>query len=411
MVKKIKYLIMFCIIYTNFSFCEDSNECDIEMIVHIENVNISTTISFQPISATWDENHNLITSSSSFSISFSANAGLNYMGCDFIGSNSGNSNCITNFHPNGHALFPYGKFIVSSSLDTNVNENYSFIFNSIDSDYPYNRAFGTDYGPTNDFALLDDGTNFFWEQGNQTDPDEVDQQINPDSVMSLWELCGKDNQSPNQVRFQPTIPEGLTYSNTNNHPDIEWRRCEPYNGNVTYKVKRKNPNQSSYNVIASGLTDTSYIDTDVDICCGSQLVEYNYKIEAVSGDGNKTSGNSSPLAVRVKEGSTVKKEIFNNSPNQFSIKSFPNPFNPETTIKYELPEQSHVQLTIFDLLGRKINTFKNQRKDAGFYSIKWDGRDENGNPLSSGMYIIHISAQSSESNETFSKSQKVVLLK
>lgn len=64
-----------------------------------------------------------------------------------------------------------------------------------------------------------------------------------------------------------------------------------------------------------------------------------------------------------------------------------------------------------DLLGRKINTLKNQREDAGWYSIKWYGTDDNEHSLSSGVYIIHISAQSLESDETFTKSQKVLFLK
>lgn len=91
--------------------------------------------------------------------------------------------------------------------------------------------------------------------------------------------------------------------------------------------------------------------------------------------------------------------------------AYPNPFNPVTTIKYDLPEQSQVQLTIFDLLGRKINTLKSQIEDAGYYSIKWDGTDENGNSLSSGIYIINISVQSLESKVMFTQSQKVLLLK
>ncbi|GEM_PF-1365123 len=278
-----------------------------------------------------------------------------------------------------------------------------------DCDYQDLNGFGTNYNTADLMIRWNSVNNRFEHQDklNQT----IWHGISQDSTVGIWDGNRKNNSIPMLDHFQPTIPEGLTYSNTNNHPDIEWRRSEPYNGNVTYKVKRKNPNQSSYNVIANGLTDTSYIDTDVDICCGSQLVEYNYKIEAVSGDGNKTSGNSSPLSVRVKEGSTGKNKLFNSIPDQFSIQSFPNPFNPETTIKYDLPKVSEVQLVVYDLLGRNINTLKNQREDAGYYSIKWNGRDENGHPLSSGVYFINLSAHSLNSGETFTQSQKVVLLK
>ena len=385
----------------------DNQACPIEMYVFLTNVNEPVTISIIPLSTVWDDSFDVIIDGyNTIELSDSFDVLNNNFGCDYVGSVIANPSCVTDYHPNGYGILPYGRFKVISSRD-NGFPSYYFYLNTLDSDYPYS-IYGAN---SNDFSIKDDSTKFYWEENSQDSSADVTQQISPNSEMYLWQLCGKNDQTPNQARFQPTIPEGLTYSNTNNHPDIKWRRSEPYNGNVTYKVKRKNPNQSNYSVIASGLTDTTFIDTDVDICCGSQLVQYKYKIEAISGDGNKTSGDSFPLTVRVKEGSTVKKELLDAIPSQFSIKTFPNPFNPVTTIKYDIPEQSIVQLTIFDLLGRKINTLKNKTEDAGFYSIKWNGTDENGNSLSSGMYIIHISAQSLESEEMFTQSHKVVFLK
>ena len=74
-------------------------------------------------------------------------------------------------------------------------------------------------------------------------------------------------------------------------------------------------------------------------------------------------------------------------PREFAlIGSYPNPFNARVTIKYALPEASHVTLEIFDLLGRKIETVVNDFQAAGYQSVIWDAKDR-----STGMYFYKIS--------------------
>jgi len=80
--------------------------------------------------------------------------------------------------------------------------------------------------------------------------------------------------------------------------------------------------------------------------------------------------------------------------------NYPNPFNPSTTIKYELPQNGKVKLIVYDLLGREVKTLVNGFKQKGRYEISFDASQ-----LSSGVYIYRISA-----NE-FSASRKMVLLK
>ncbi len=85
--------------------------------------------------------------------------------------------------------------------------------------------------------------------------------------------------------------------------------------------------------------------------------------------------------------------------------NFPNPFNPVTTIKYDLPENSRIKLTIYNILGQEIKTLINERKQAGFHRLKWDGTGRNGIQVSSGMYIYRIKAGD------FVSTKKMVLLK
>ena len=75
-------------------------------------------------------------------------------------------------------------------------------------------------------------------------------------------------------------------------------------------------------------------------------------------------------------------------PDKFALhQNYPNPFNPVTTIQYELPQRSNIQITIYDLMGRKVTTLISESQDAGCKSIQWDATN-----ISSGMYFYQIKA-------------------
>lgn len=82
------------------------------------------------------------------------------------------------------------------------------------------------------------------------------------------------------------------------------------------------------------------------------------------------------------------------------MQNYPNPFNPTTTISYSIPKQSYVQLKVFDMLGREIQTLVNKEQGIGDYSVEFDGHN-----LPSGMYIYSIQAGE------FSGSKKLLLVK
>jgi len=80
-------------------------------------------------------------------------------------------------------------------------------------------------------------------------------------------------------------------------------------------------------------------------------------------------------------------------PEVFALhQNFPNPFNPITTIRYDVPEQSHVRMEIYNVLGQKVAVVVNSIQDPGFHAVRWNGTNMYGNPLSSGMYFYHIQA-------------------
>ena len=85
--------------------------------------------------------------------------------------------------------------------------------------------------------------------------------------------------------------------------------------------------------------------------------------------------------------------------------NYPNPFNPTTTINYDLPEQAQVTLGIYDLLGKQIKTLVNQSQDAGNKTAVWNGTDNLGRQVSAGIYLYQIQAGE------FTQTRKMLLLK
>ncbi|MFZ5948557.1 MAG: DUF1501 domain-containing protein [Stygiobacter sp.] len=99
--------------------------------------------------------------------------------------------------------------------------------------------------------------------------------------------------------------------------------------------------------------------------------------------------------------STTSVNDFNSIPNDFTLhQNFPNPFNPSTTIKFELPKEGFVTLKVFDIIGKEIATLVNEKKSPGYYQT-----DFNANDLPSGTYIYTITVNN------YSQSKKMLLIK
>ncbi len=83
----------------------------------------------------------------------------------------------------------------------------------------------------------------------------------------------------------------------------------------------------------------------------------------------------------------------NNVPGKFQLhQNYPNPFNPSTTIVFDLPIISTVKLDIYNVLGQKVITLANKKFQAGVHSIRWNGRNQQGTSVASGIYILRMKA-------------------
>jgi flagellar hook assembly protein FlgD len=85
--------------------------------------------------------------------------------------------------------------------------------------------------------------------------------------------------------------------------------------------------------------------------------------------------------------------------------NYPNPFNPTTTIRFGLPEPSDVRLDVYNMTGQHVVTLVSRRLNAGLHSITWDGKDETGKTVASGVYLYRLVT------EKFIDAKRMVLVK
>ena len=96
----------------------------------------------------------------------------------------------------------------------------------------------------------------------------------------------------------------------------------------------------------------------------------------------------------------------NGMPTEFALhENYPNPFNPSTTLRFDLPELSDVNVIIYNMLGQEVKTFNMQNISAGHHSIKWNATNDLGDPVSAGVYLYQLQTKD------FVKTRKMILLK
>ncbi|MCH9031277.1 MAG: T9SS type A sorting domain-containing protein [candidate division Zixibacteria bacterium] len=111
-----------------------------------------------------------------------------------------------------------------------------------------------------------------------------------------------------------------------------------------------------------------------------------------------------PIEVALSGGTSVASA----KPTSFSLdQNFPNPFNPSTKINYDILNAGLVKLEIYNVLGQRVRILVNEHKEAASYTVEWDGRDNNGGKVSSGVYFYKVNANNGE----FVQTRKMVMLK
>jgi hypothetical protein len=113
-----------------------------------------------------------------------------------------------------------------------------------------------------------------------------------------------------------------------------------------------------------------------------------------------------PYTYNVNTGVTAIEDHNADIPLQFFLsENYPNPFNPTTTIEYQIPKKTTVNIKIYNLMGQEVLTLVNEEKNTGLYSVNWDGKDNYGRMVPSGVYMYQMQAG------TFFDVKKMILLK
>ena len=90
--------------------------------------------------------------------------------------------------------------------------------------------------------------------------------------------------------------------------------------------------------------------------------------------------------------------------------NYPNPFNPSTTIRYALPFNSDLSIEIFNVLGQRVRVLVSDNKVPGYYETRWDGSNDFGNAVASGIYVYRMVARGSNS-ESFVQTRKMLFVR
>jgi hypothetical protein len=163
-----------------------------------------------------------------------------------------------------------------------------------------------------------------------------------------------------------------------------------YRDDGSYTSPPQDPETGTLSQIGTSVVDNAYTSTQM-----TYMGAY--------WQGDMTSGRTAhfdnlKVKVSIPTGNT---QISSEIPSEFKLHdNFPNPFNPSTTIKYDIPKSSFVKLAVYDITGKEVALLVNNNLQAGKYEVKWNGANQ-----SSGVYFVRIEAGS------FSRNVRMVLVK
>ncbi len=183
------------------------------------------------------------------------------------------------------------------------------------------------------------------------------------------------------------------------------------------------PNNAGFNIYRSQQENSSYVKINTSLIpamgnaiSGSSYFYFDkpeqgglwyYKLESISLQGDIFDhGTVSVVLTSV----DIKKYSI---PENYELsQNYPNPFNPETIIEYGLPKPGMVSITIYDIRGQVVQTLVSERKSAGNHSVRWNGRNNSGVKVSSGLYLYSFRVRDVSGNGTrFRQVRRMVLMK
>ncbi len=222
-------------------------------------------------------------------------------------------------------------------------------------------------------------------------------------VDGVMDLCTEDNKGEGFMGggSLPVELSAFTARVVNDAPVLQWT-TESEKESWGFNILRSTAQNRAFRRVNAEIikgagtktTRTHYSYTDrYELEAGAT---YFYQLEQLDVNGARTLYGPIELTLSSDDAQT---------PDQFVLyDNYPNPFNPQTTIKFEIPEDAFITVDIYNIAGSKIRTLVNSPYKAGEHTATWDGRNDNGDNVSSGTYLYKFRAGA------FGKNGKMMLL-
>ncbi len=201
----------------------------------------------------------------------------------------------------------------------------------------------------------------------------------------------------------------ITQDNLSDTFTLAWDASESEYGEINYMIDVKHFDyQTSYENVDE-ISDTTYDIEYQSFIDNVDFLNVNaatiwFTVYAVDGpDTLKVNGSDIKVFINRYDYLSIESEGI---PDEFALhENYPNPFNPTTQIRFDLPEMSNVNLTIYNMLGQRVKAFNMESAPAGYHALTWNATNDLGSPVSAGVYLYQLQTKE------FVKTKKMVLLK
>ncbi|MBX3008422.1 MAG: fibronectin type III domain-containing protein [Melioribacteraceae bacterium] len=258
-------------------------------------------------------------------------------------------------------------------------------------DFPIVSIASSPWLNTSSFVLtgLTPGATYYWQ---------VQSRIISSGTTSAWSTLGYFTLSPGAASVVPLAGSPINgYPINNTSATISWIIPAPSTSKLTYDLEYSTDKNFTTSQKLTGLTGTSVTLQGLE-----KNKDYFWRVASKTEKG-EISSFSAPTAFSTGSVVSVEETVI---PNTFELmQNYPNPFNPSTQIKFTTPVNGFVTLKIYDLLGKEIKTLINSEYSAGSHSIQWNGDDNMGNKVSTGIYVYRMTTGN------FASSKKMLLIK
>jgi len=216
-----------------------------------------------------------------------------------------------------------------------------------------------------------------------------------------WKVCDPQNFSPFWENGLVVIPQ-KNQSTGIYEPYIVWGPHYEFQP-TGYKIYYREGGTGNFSLLQT-VSASTYEYRHVGLAVGSGIL-YEYKVQAYNNQSSSDFTNT--VSINTDGFYKSNPEVLNNTVvKEYELgQNFPNPFNPITTIGYKVMNEGFISIKIYDILGNEVKTLVNEVKSPGMYNVNWEGDNNLGEKLTSGVYFYHMQAGN------YSSSKKLVIQK